>query len=65
MTTPKLRAWATKKEAAKHAGGYTEKTIERWIRDGKLPAYRVGRNIRIDLYELDELIVASAVEVES
>ena len=43
---------------AKAASHYevTTRTVYRWIREGKLPAYRVGgRLLRIDLDDLDQL----------
>jgi hypothetical protein len=63
MTTPvnpTPRRWATKREAAQHAGGYTERTIDRWIKEKRWPSYRVWRNIRIFIYVLERLIESNA-----
>lgn len=56
---PTYRRWANLSKAADHAG-YTRRTIERWIREGRLPSYKVGRAIRVDLNELDQFIESNA-----
>lgn len=56
---PTPRRWANKKRAAEY-GHYSERTIERWIHEGKLPSYKVGRLIRVDLNELDQLLESNA-----
>ena len=38
--------------------GVHHQTVRRWIRDGDLPAYRVGaRSIRIDAADLERVVV--------
>ena len=39
-------------DAAEYAGVCT-KTMRRWIAESKVPGYRAGRLIRVDLNELD------------
>lgn len=56
---PILRRWATTQQAGDYAV-YTKRTIERWIREGKLPSYKVGRAVRVDLNELDRLLESNA-----
>lgn len=56
---PTYRRWANKKQAGEY-GNYSERTIERWIHEGRLPAYKVGRLIRVDLNELDQLLESNA-----
>jgi excisionase family DNA binding protein len=47
--------WASVAEAAAHAK-MSERTIRRWVHEGRLPAQRMGpRRIEIDLNELDKL----------
>jgi excisionase family DNA binding protein len=48
------RPWRTQAEAAAHFQ-VTIKTIRRWVAEGILPAYRVGRQIRIKTADLDAL----------
>lgn len=51
-----MTTWATKKEAAAYAR-VSEKVIAQAVRDGDLPAYRIGaghRDYRLDLSEVDE-----------
>lgn len=64
MSAQRERRWATKAVAAEY-GGYSERTIERWINEKRLPGYKVGRLIRVDLNEIDDLLTGSRVEVES
>lgn len=61
MTTRYAPTTATKRLVslavfAEHADVST-KTIRRRIADGTLPAYRVGRLIKLDLADLDRLAV--------
>ena len=37
-------------------------TVRNWIEAGKLPAYRVGRRVRIGRADFDALIVAGATD---
>jgi len=47
-------------EAARRVGKNPE-TIRRWIREGKLPARKIGTQHIIDETDLDELLTTSAV----
>lgn len=50
------RRYASVAEAAVYAG-VCERTIRRYITDGRIPGYRVGpRLIKVDLNEMDRLI---------
>ena len=44
----------TQTEAAQHLG-VSEVTVWRWIRDGKLTAYRIGREVLIEKAELEKM----------
>lgn len=58
---PKTRRWATTQDAAIHAT-CGQRTIQRMIADGFLPAYRVNaRLVRVDLNELDDVIEGRAL----
>jgi excisionase family DNA binding protein len=46
-------------EAARRAGRNPE-TIRRWIREGKLPAHKIGTQHVIDETDLDPLVDASS-----
>lgn len=47
--------WATIKEAAEYTG-FSDRTMRRWVHDGRLGAKRMGpRRIQVDLNELDRL----------
>lgn len=47
--------WATIAEASTYSG-IPESTMRRWIRNGTLPASRLGpRRIQVDLNEVDHL----------
>ena len=35
-------------------------TVRRWVVSGKLPAYTQGREVRIDLADLDQLLAPRA-----
>ena len=50
------RRLASLDAAAKYIG-VTDRTLRRWIADGDLVAYRLGRRIvRVDLDEVDEAL---------
>jgi excisionase family DNA binding protein len=56
MSTTTNRDYYTVAEAAERLN-VSHSTVWRWIRSGKLPAYRVGsRNIRIKQSELDKMV---------
>jgi excisionase family DNA binding protein len=47
--------WATMNEAAEYSR-IPWRTLRRWIKEGRLPAYRIGpRLIPVDLNDLDRL----------
>jgi excisionase family DNA binding protein len=48
--------WVRKKELAKHLN-ISLRTVDNWIRNGKLPHIRMGaRNVRFKLSEVDEAL---------
>lgn len=53
------RQWATEIEAADHAR-VSNNTIRRWRERGLITGYKVGRTVRYDLVEVDELIGSGA-----
>lgn len=56
MPTKNLsRRWLSQQEAADHIG-VTDRTIRNYISRGQLTGYRVGRLVRVDLKELDDLL---------
>ncbi len=42
--------------AARHLGGIGENTLRRWIKEGRVPAVRLGRRILIRQESLEKLI---------
>ena len=52
------RRWATETETAEHAR-VSNNTIRRWRDRGLITGYRVGRTVRYDLCEIDELLSSS------
>lgn len=52
------RRWATETETAEHAR-VSNCTIRRWRDRGLITGYRVGRTVRYDLCEIDELLSSS------
>lgn len=48
------RRYASIDDAAAYVG-LNPRTIRRWIAAGRLPGYRLGRLVRVDLNELDAL----------
>jgi excisionase family DNA binding protein len=53
--------WLSSKEAAKQIG-ITSRTLYRFIDEGRLPAYRLGRVIRLKTSDVDSFIDASRVQ---
>ena len=53
MPAKRQRRFATLPQAAEYAACST-RTLRRRIADGSLPAYRLGRLLRVDLDELDQ-----------
>lgn len=52
------RVYVSLADASEHVG-VSERTIRRWIADGRLAGYRVGpRLLRVDRAELDALFAA-------
>lgn len=50
------RRYATIKEAAEYAAT-SDKTVRRWISQGKIMGFRVGtRFLRVDLNEIDSML---------
>jgi excisionase family DNA binding protein len=53
--------WLSTQEAARRLG-VTARTLYRFIDQGDLPAYRLGRVIRLTLQDVDAFIEASRIE---
>jgi excisionase family DNA binding protein len=53
--------WLSTQEAARRLG-VTARTLYRFIDQGDLPAYRLGRVIRLTLADVDAFIQASRIE---
>jgi excisionase family DNA binding protein len=53
--------WLSSQDAAKRLG-VTARTLYRFIDQGDLPAYRLGRVIRLKLADVDAFIDASRIE---
>jgi putative molybdopterin biosynthesis protein len=53
--------WLSTQEAARRLG-VTARTLYRFIDQGDLPAYRLGRVIRLMLQDVDAFIEASRIE---
>lgn len=47
--------WATEQEAMKHAR-VSASTLRRWRAQGLLTGYKIGRTVRYDLAEIDQMI---------
>ena len=60
MTDPAIR-WMGTQEAARYLG-ITPRTLYRFINDGALPAYKMGRVIRLKLTDLDSFIEGARIE---
>lgn len=52
----------TQKQAAEASEWLTERYLHRIIADGRLPHYRVGGKVLVDLDEIDEFVKAGRVE---
>jgi excisionase family DNA binding protein len=55
MSESPRRRYASLVDAAEYLG-VNERTIRRHISAGDLPAYRLGRLVRVDLDELDQAL---------
>lgn len=53
--------WLSTQDAAKRLG-ITPRTLYRFIDQGELPAYRLGRVIRLKQEDVDRFIEASRIE---
>jgi excisionase family DNA binding protein len=53
--------WLSTQEAARRLG-ITTRTLYRFVDEGLLPAYRMGRVFRLKQADVDEFIEASRVE---
>lgn len=53
--------WLSTQDAAKRLG-ITPRTLYRFIDQGELPAYRLGRVIRLKQADVDQFIEASRIE---
>ena len=50
--------YLTPQEAASRCG-VSEKTVRGWVQEGKLPARRAGRLLRIDRHDLEDYLASS------
>jgi excisionase family DNA binding protein len=53
--------WLGTRQAADRIG-VTQRTLYRFIDDGKLPAYKFGRVIRVKIDDVDRFIDASRIQ---
>ena len=53
--SPENENWSTIDEVAEHLR-VTKDTIRAWIREGKIPNYKVGKQYRFMLSEIDEWV---------
>lgn len=60
MSNPEI-VWLNTDTAAKRLG-ITTRTLYRFINEGSLPAYRMGRVIRVKQADVDSFIEASRIE---
>lgn len=44
--------------------GYTERTVRRLIAEGKLPAVRLGRTLRLELDALERILAANKLPLD-
>ena len=63
-TRPPEPVWMGTPEAARRLG-VTIRTLRRLIDDGRLPAYRIGRVIRLQQSDLDAFVDASRIRPRS
>lgn len=59
MTIPR---WATEDGVAQHVGA-SANTVRRWREQGLITAHKVGRLVRYDLTEIDQMLADSRQEV--
>lgn len=63
MNAPKrTRRWASPKDTAAYLGVHIQ-TVYRWIDTSRVRASRIGRAVRVDLYDLDHQLDARANDV--
>ena len=56
MTVPALADMLNRREAAKYVGKSVE-TLDRWIKEGRIPKYRLGpKTILVKKADLDALL---------
>lgn len=58
---PQQAVWLSTQDAAKRLG-VTSRTLYRFIDQGELPAYRLGRVIRLKLDEVDAFIESARIQ---
>jgi len=54
----KERKWLSKKDAVRYLS-ISQRTIENWVNQGIVRAYRLGGRVFFDQFELDEDILGS------
>jgi excisionase family DNA binding protein len=55
QTSPRDRVGATTAEVAERFRVSGE-TVRRWVRSGRVPSYRAGLLLRLDLHEVEEAL---------
>ena len=55
------KEWLSSKEAASRIG-ITQRTLYRFIDEGQIPAYRIGRVIRLQRLDVESFIEQSRVQ---
>ena len=53
--------WVNLEDIAEYLS-VTEDTARTWVRDGKLPAYKVGRRYKFKLSEVDEWVRSGKIK---
>ena len=61
MTSPADIEWLSTQEASRRLG-ITTRTLYRFVDQGDLPAYRMGRVIRLKASDIDSFIESSRIE---